>query len=98
MWRHGDVFIQSCDQVPEGAKKLPHLTLAKGEITGHAHRVLERDGNQLYEFGDSMFLLVGGPRATVTHEEHAPIELEPGAYRAWIQREYSPEAIRRVLD
>jgi len=34
----------------------------------------------------------------VVHEEHGPISLEPGTYRVWIQREYSPEAIRRVLD
>jgi hypothetical protein len=34
----------------------------------------------------------------VIHEEHHPIPLEPGIYRFWQQREYTPEAIRRVMD
>jgi hypothetical protein len=34
----------------------------------------------------------------VIHEEHQPITLEPGIYRVWQQREYTPEAIRRVVD
>ena len=98
MWRHGDVFIQSCEEVPDGANRLPHLILAKGELTGHAHRIREREGNELFELDDSLYLRVTGEQATVTHEEHAPISLDRGVYRVWIQREYSPEAIRRVVD
>lgn len=98
MWRHGDVFVQSCGEIPQEARKLPHLVLAKGERTGHAHRILERDGNVLYDLGDSLYLRVGEGQATITHEEHAPITLQRGTYRVWIQREYTPEAIRRVID
>lgn len=97
MWRHGDVFIQACDEVPKEAVELPHLILAKGEKTGHAHRIKERD-SQLYRHDEDLYLRVLGERATVTHEEHAEIELPPGLYRVWIQREYSPQAIRRVID
>jgi hypothetical protein len=32
------------------------------------------------------------------HEEHRPIELPIGVYRVWQQREYTPTAIRTVLD
>ncbi len=98
MWRHGDVLVQLCDEIPPQARALPHLIVARGEITGHAHRILEREGNELFGLGDEMFLRVGDNGATLTHEEHAAIRLERGTYRIWIQREYTPEAIRRVLD
>jgi hypothetical protein len=98
MWRHGDVFIEACDAVPAHAKRLPHLILAKGELTGHAHRLEARDAAELYEAGESRYLCVTGAEATLVHEEHLPIHLPPGVYRIWFQREYSPEAIRRVLD
>lgn len=98
MWRHGDVLIARCDEVPTDSKKLPHLILARGERTGHAHRIEQREGNELFERGEDLFLRVTRQVATVVHEEHGPIKLEPGTYRVWIQREYSPEAIRRVLD
>ncbi len=98
MWRHGDVLIQTCDGIPINARRLPHLILAKGELTGHAHRIREREGNELYQFGGEFYLQVARTPATVIHEEHGDISLEPGTYRIWIQREYSPEAIRRVVD
>ena len=98
LWRHGDVFIQSCGEVPSSARLLPHCILAKGEVTGHAHRIAERDSAQLFLQDEILYLRVAEKRATVVHEEHAPIVLERGNYRVWIQREYSPEAIRRVVD
>ena len=36
--------------------------------------------------------------AKVTHEEHATLSPPPGIWKITRQREYSPEAIRRVLD
>ena len=51
------------------------------------------------------YILVGGSGATLNHEyasgqmaEHLPITLPPGAYKVVLQREYSPEAIKRVID
>lgn len=36
----------------------------------------------------------------IAHDErrHEPITLEPGVYRTWIQRTWSPEKIERVAD
>lgn len=98
MWRHGDVLIQECENIPPSAAELPHTILAKGELTGHAHRVEPRGASTLYRDGDSLYLRVTGPAVEVLHEEHATIKLDRGTYRVWIQREYSPEAIRRVVD
>lgn len=37
--RQGDVILLPVQQI-EG-QKIPHLTLAKGEVTGHKHRITE---------------------------------------------------------
>jgi predicted nuclease of restriction endonuclease-like (RecB) superfamily len=84
--------------LPGDAKRLPHCTLAKGELTGHAHRIQEPNAAVLYERGDQRYLEVIAKRAALIHQEHAPISLARGVYRVWIQREYTPEAIRRVVD
>ena len=87
MWRHGDVLIQTCDGIPINARRLPHLILAKGELTGHAHRIREREGNELYQFGGEFYLEVPRTAAPFSHQEHCEISLEPGTYRICIQRE-----------
>jgi hypothetical protein len=98
MWRHGDVMIAAAEKIPSGAKKLPHRTLAKGEITGHAHRLADADDATLFQTDDQLFLVVHSGTATILHEEHHPIRLPQGTYRYWIQREYTPAEIVRVRD
>lgn len=98
MWRHGDVLIERCKRIPKDAKRLPQCILAKGELTGHAHRVEESGTAELFEATGERFLKVTAPTATIIHQEHAPITLDRGVYRVWIQREYAPDEIRRVMD
>ena len=98
MWRHGDVFLAPVAQIPDDARALPHCILAEGELTGHSHRIRESGTATLYERSGERFLSVSAEMATLIHQEHAPISLPRGLYRVWIQREYSPEAIRRVVD
>jgi hypothetical protein len=66
-------------------------------VTGHTHRVEPRDAAELFESAGMLFLRVRAP-ARVVHEEHAPIALDPGTYRVWRQREYSPAEIRTIQD
>ncbi|MBN1428957.1 MAG: hypothetical protein JXB07_11275 [Anaerolineae bacterium] len=99
MWRHGDVLIDSIDAIPEGAEKHHNLVLAYGEITGHSHRIEDQTTAELWESNDGLlFLKVIASQATIVHEEHDPITLPQGLYRVWYQREYTPQAIRRVID
>lgn len=98
LWRHGDVLIGAAPAVPVEARPLPHLILARGEVTGHSHRIAERDAAQLYELNGVLYLDVVAALATLIHEEHGPITLPQGQYRVWIQREYAPGEIRRVYD
>ena len=102
MWRQGDVFIQAIGAIPSSARAapLPHGTLVHGELTGHSHRVDNLDSATVFsgQTPNELFLEVKAKLARIVHEEHAPIQLAPGSYRVWRQREYSPEAIRVVVD
>ena len=98
LYRHGDLLVARAEKLPDKKRKLHHLVLAEGELTGHSHRIAERDAAVLYQsFGD-LYLDVTAPSATLVHQEHGPIPLERGLYRVWRQREYSPEDIRIVRD
>ncbi len=98
IYRHGDVLIGPVESVPADARPREGLVLAHGEITGHAHRVETDARAELFEAGRELFLRVLGSPARVVHEEHLPIELPPGNYRVWRQREYDPREDRTVMD
>ena len=98
LYRHGDLLIESAQEIPEGCRRLQHLVLAEGELTGHSHRVAERGAGVLFQGMNAMFLQVTAPTATLVHQEHGPISLTQGVYRVWRQREYSPREIRFVRD
>lgn len=97
LWRHGDVLIASCPAIPEGARLRGGSVLFYGEATGHAHRLEDPTKVEIWVDRGELFLHV--LEATrILHEEHQPIPLPTGTYRIWQQREYTPQAIRRVVD
>lgn len=96
--RHGDVMLETVEQIPENNRKVNHTILAHGEITGHSHRIMEKGAATLFETPQGLFLEVVEEPATLVHEEHQPISLKVGIYRVWRQREYSPEEIRIIRD
>ena len=101
LWRQGDVFITRVESIPKGARRVPlrHGILVHGELTGHSHRLDDSISATLFGgAGSELFLDVGSGGARIVHEEHGTIELPVGFYRAWRQREYTPEAIRVVRD
>ena len=98
MWRQGDLFIAAIPSIPKAAKPRPGGVLVEGELTGHSHRIADLRTAEVLESGGGLFLRVSADAATIIHQEHGPITLSRGYYKVWGQREYSPEAIRRVLD
>ncbi len=101
--RQGDVFIFRVGALPKDAKQVERqgglVVLALGEATGHHHSIADI-GVDMFETANSVdrWLKVGTEGATLTHQEHAPVFLPEGNYVVRIQREYSPEAIRNVID
>lgn len=80
--------------LPVGAYR-PGNIIVEGEVTGHAHRLA--DGHVYQAAWGALFLEIA--RATqVVHDEHHSIQLTPDYYLVVRQREYSPEAIRTVID
>lgn len=107
-YRQGDVFITEIEEIPASAKKRPgsRQILAAGEVTGHHHQISGKVG-QMFDVEDEildadnpggMAYLEVKEAGSITHDEHAPIDLPKGKYSVMIQREYHPEAIRSVAD
>lgn len=115
MYRQGDILL-----VESGAPELSKGEfwtvietgiVAKGELTGHAHRfdsgatVFVRDSTWRREAVKSggrppedMYVHVHEETATIRHDEHGPITLPKGYYRVVHQREFDGEQIRYVSD
>jgi len=98
MWRHGDVLLAAIPMLPDGARRRPGTVVASGELTGHHHRFQESDAVELWEHAGQLFVTITAAAATLVHEEHRALTIPHGVYRVWMQREYTPQAIRQVMD
>lgn len=109
-WRQGDVLVLQTDTPhmadwQEVPRKGGRVVLQDGKATGNAH-VIAAQGATFYhqrdpETRDGLVpdrLLVLAEPATLSHEEHAPIDLPAGAFLVRIQREYSAGELRNVED
>jgi hypothetical protein len=94
--RQGDVLVIPSKTSISG-DKLPHLTLAAGEVTGHRHQISSGEA-ELFERDGILYLKVLSPTATLTHEEHAGVTIPQGDWEIRIQREYAPEGWWYVTD
>ncbi|HEY9632922.1 MAG TPA: hypothetical protein V6D14_05935 [Coleofasciculaceae cyanobacterium] len=97
--RQGDVILVPVRETGNEAaleglgQKLPHLTLAEGEVTRHKHCISQGQA-ELYQQNDTLHLRVLSQTATLTHEEHKEIQIPDGSWMVLIQREYEPPGWR----
>ncbi len=85
MLQQGDVILVKVSEIK--GKKLKHLCLAKGEVTGHHHTITKGDA-ELYEYEGTLFLRVKSEEAELTHQEHNIVTIPKGDYKINIVREY----------
>ena len=102
-WRQGDIYFVKLDEEIDSANATPvkNGIIAKGETTGHAHRVSPSSitaGALLSLVGRSMFLRSPEAGTTNVHDEHGPIELPAGSYAVVPQQEFDGLRWRQVLD
>jgi hypothetical protein len=102
-WRQGDIYFVKLDGEidSESATAIKNGIIAKGENTGHSHRVSPSSmaaGALLCLVGRSMFLRSPEAGATIVHDEHGPIELPAGSYAVVLQREFDGLGWRQVVD
>ena len=96
-YRQGDVGLRLVREIPQNLERVGDGVVARGEVTGHAHK-LTGDALLFRDPASQQLWVQVMSSATITHDEHGPITLERGLYEVIGQREYSPEAIRRVMD
>lgn len=112
--RQGDFFLEAIDfPIPSDATEAKPdrgaFVVAVGETSNHRHQILAK-GAKLFERGSMRFIEVtakGGARLQVTdgagrallEPRHHTIELPPGRYLGWTQREWTAaEEVRQVQD
>lgn len=103
--RQGDVLVKRIKALPKNLKPAEpengRFVLAHGEATGHHHSFAISDRVAMFRedgSGGGLFLTVTGAPVALEHQEHTALSVEPGHYEVVRQREYHPEAIRRVED
>ncbi len=75
VYRQGDVSIIAIKGLPRKTKRVQgEPILARGEVTGHAHRMVEGTV-RLYQLAGFLYLRVLSEFAKLYHEEHADIVL-----------------------
>lgn len=74
--RQGDVLLVAVEKLPPNVNVVvkQEVILAKGEITGHAHRLM---ANQVLEWEEEgqRYVRVIGQKGKLFHEEHDPISV-----------------------
>lgn len=102
-YRHGDLLIQSIEEIPSGLQEKKDLVLLEGETTGHMHTLnkgivyLPVEAPSLNNDFLAGFIELKED-ATLTHQEHEAIVLAPGKYKFYQQREYDEQEDRAVVD
>lgn len=93
MWQQGDVLGKPLAELPAGLvpvkKDKRGVVLAEGEHTGHYHGI-EDGGVQLLEHPETKtrYLVNSSDKpATLKHQEHNPITVNPGIFEIGIVRE-----------
>jgi hypothetical protein len=89
VYRQGDVSIIKSSSMPKDAKRLKgEPVLARGEVTGHAHRIVEGKVRLYQITAGILYLKVLSDFAKLYHEEHEDIVLPQGDYEIRRQREF----------
>ena len=94
--------LDSSDREAYGYHAAKGLVLAQGESRNHYHAFQDTKSVKMYELhandNKRLFLVVDNT-ATLSHEEHDPIEFSPNVYELFFQYEYTfEEEYQRVTD
>lgn len=109
-FQQGDVLFEKIDNDNFDKKLLTAKRrgwiLQDGEITGHQHRIEEKNKAIVYEYYDDyleencLLLKIFKKNTEVKHEEHKSLFLDKGTYRVSRVNEYDPfeKFTRKVAD
>ena len=93
MYRQGDVVLVPTETKPPRTVRLTEsLVLAKGEETGHQHILAGKLASWRPFDGAAALFVEALEEATLVHEEHTPLAIQPGVYEVRRQRIYEPQS------
>ena len=102
--RQGDVLLIEVAAIPKDAKDVTpdgDVVLAFGEVTGHAHRIVQTKDSpkvRVWDAAGERFIQRIEANAQLTHEEHSAAVIERPVYRQIHQVEERGEKVRLVAD
>lgn len=95
IYRQGDILFKKIRSLPTSLTEKPDKVVAEGELTGHAHLVMN---GALFEVINSENLYIqAGENTKIVHDEHLPIKLEQGNYQVIRQREFLGKGIGQEI-
>lgn len=98
IWRQGDVVVRELTQLPENASQSESNEIRIASESGNPH-VLR--GKHVFSNNDPrgssrvQYVVLEEP-TSMTHPQHAPLQLLPGTYLVTTVRDYAPS--RRLMD
>lgn len=96
MFRQGDILFRKVAVKSEKMMKAKDFIVARGEATGHSHRVV---GGELWTDEHGQMIVESDGDTAIVHDEHARIDLPKGFFEVVRQREYvEPKVTRTVRD
>lgn len=98
-YQQGDVVMIKRETIPSHPK-LKGKVLQEGEHTGHAHRITSGNAVLFADPEGNKFMRVAKGGASITHEEHLPVDIEEGEYEIRIVRQKDPfsKIVSKVVD
>jgi hypothetical protein len=102
IWRQGDVVVREISEIPKEAVLSDKTEIRIASETGNPH-VLR--AVQVFETKENVrgttqsrqrYALLEDEVSTMTHPQHAPLQLSAGIYQITTIRDYAPA--RRLLD
>lgn len=97
LYRQGDILLKQIRKMPDNLIPKDRI-LALGEATGHKHQFLSPQV-QVYRDSSDRQYVKASQISVLSHEEHAPVEIDVGYYEVITQREFNTvSGYRQVMD
>lgn len=97
MIRQGDLLFVKTDKIDDNAVEDATGVIARGEATGHTHRIRQKQRAVLL-FAVGVAYVRALEACAIDHQEHKTVVLPAGDWIVKRQREYVPEGWRQVAD
>ena len=104
-YRQGDMMLEEINSMPAEAqvvKNRGRIVLAEGSTKTDAHMLKATEAQEQAHSGERYFRVKKRTKLECLNNSgesrHDALSIEKGDYRLVLQREYTPEAIRNVLD